>query len=304
VVEPSETTPVGSAAGSARRRLRRRGSAGATASGCDDARWHEIVSLWLIKRRARASVRIRTLLRPGAWFTSVAVVVYGLSELAKTENWPHATTWNPGTFWTVLLIASGLIGVAGYFLVTVGYARALRRSTQQVEFGAICRDVAGLVAKETTIPYDKVGVHVWTVRGLRGMRYLDRRAQFLPQRRPQSSITWCKGKGAMGICWASDKPILADVETLETRGGSASEFCALARSERFGLSWEEFCATKHYRAILAMPLRLGPPGARRVAGVISVDLQVDGKAEELNTLLMTQQFSYVLSVCEDVLERG
>jgi hypothetical protein len=149
---------------------------------------------------------------------------------------------------------------------------------------------------------DKVGVHVWTVKGLKGFRYLVRRTTFVikPRRRTAHHVIWCKGKGAVGIAWAEDDGILANVENLEARAPTEAAFCAIDSRERFGLDWREFKRSKHYRAVLAVPLTT----RGRVKGCLSVDLQVDGRAEDLERLAADDQFNNVLRVCEAVLESG
>jgi hypothetical protein len=161
--------------------------------------------------------------------------------------------------------------------------------------------MATLLVKRLVVQHDEIGVHIWTVRGWIGIRTLERRAQFVVRRRRTSPIVWRKGKGAIGICWARNTPILANVQQLEERAPSETEFCALPREERFGLTWAEFTETRHYRAVLAVPLRVGPAGAPRLRGVISVDVLVDDNAGRLDTLLRTSEFVDILSVCEDVL---
>jgi hypothetical protein len=294
-------SPAPGSASGAPGRFWSRKDPGARPQGCNDLRWHERVSIWLIRCRSRASSAIRRLLRPGAWATTAVVAGYGAAQLAKSENWPRESVWAAGTPWNFLLVGLGVAALIGYGLVTIGYARALRKADQDKELYKICRAVVPLLESQTTILHGKVGVHVWTVRGPRGLRHLERRAQFIPQERRTTSITWRKGKGAMGQCWDTDSPVVADVEALEALASDEAAFCQLPRAVRFGLTWQEFAESKHYRAILAIPLRTGPSGAHRFRGCLSVDVQENGKAAELDALVQSNQFSYVLSICESVL---
>lgn len=158
-----------------------------------------------------------------------------------------------------------------------------------------------MALRHTSIPFDKLGVHVWVVRGFKGGRYLEKRATFVPEARRPTPITWRKRKGAIGLCWEKNRPLVADVHALEQLAAKKSEFCALPADTRFGLSWEEFENARHYRAVLAIPLRVPRLARFPVRGVACVDVRVDGKAHELDTLSERDDFSAVLSVCEAVL---
>jgi len=202
------------------------------------------------------------------------------------------------------LVALSSCSVVAYLLVILGYGRALKKSDQNTKLAAACKDVATLLVERTSLDFADVGVHVWTLRGPKGFRHLERRAQFVLKRRRQSSVTWRKGKGAMGLCWKRNASVIADVEEMERQHPTKASFCRQRRDDRLGLTWEELQEARHYRAILAIPLRTGPAAARRFRGVLSVDVQVDGRTSELRTLLAENQFSNVLSVCEDVLGKS
>ena len=123
-------------------------------------------------------------------------------------------------------------------------------------------------------------MHVWSVRGLPGIRRLERRATFIPQDRPSSAITWRKGKGVLGQVWVRDDWILADLEPLAS-ASTEREFYEIPREHRFLFTWQEARATARYKAILAWPLHGGAENARRVIGCLSVDAQASGGATEL-----------------------
>jgi hypothetical protein len=259
---------------------------------CDDLAWHERVSIRGIRMRSRTAVWLGSFLRPGAWLAAIVVAGSGIAQLLRAQEFPKASTWKPGTAGSMTLVGLGVGAILAYLLVTLGYGRALKKSRQNALLNAVCKDAAALVVARTGLTYDVIGVHVWTIRGPFGFRHLERRAQFVLKRRRASPVTWRKGKGAMGICWKRNSAVVADVEELEGRCPAKAEFCALPRDGRWGLTWEEFRETRHYRAILSIPLRGGPQGAPRLRGVLSVDAQTDGHAQELRLL------------CEDVLGRG
>jgi hypothetical protein len=145
----------------------------------------------------------------------------------------------------------------------------------------------------------KVGVHVWAVKGLKGFQYLDRRATFIIENRRPTQVLWRKGVGAIGLAWAEDEPIVASVEHLQQRGSSERLFLQVPRRDRFGFDWRDFKRSRQYRSILAVPLR----GGGKVRGCLSVDIQVDGQADRLDTLMQDDKFNAVLVVCEAVLAK-
>lgn len=203
-----------------------------------------------------------------------------------------------------MLIGAAVIAALGGILVTLGYASLVRRSSADAELADLCKSVWVIAQRHTTIPFDKIGVHVWAVRGVLGARYLDRRASFIPEARRSTPITWRKAKGAIGLAWAEDSTLVADVERLEEEAPTEAMFNALEPSERYGLSWHEYREARQYRAILAVPLRQARWGRFRVRGCLSVDLRLDGRANELDNLAARDDFGAVLSVCEAILVRG
>src|SRR5437016_3209894 len=98
--------------------------------------------------------------------------------------------------------------------------------TQPLPRGKVRRDATRL-----RIAMAKVGVHVWALKGLKGFRYLDRRATFILEPRRPTQVIWRKGKGAIGIAWNDDEPIIANVENLRKRGTSQRLFCEIPRRD-------------------------------------------------------------------------
>ncbi|HKF13796.1 MAG TPA: hypothetical protein VKB13_01045 [Gaiellaceae bacterium] len=192
-----------------------------------------------------------------------------------------------------------MLALVGGSLVLIGFGRVVTKQQQNVELDEACRGLWAFVVDVLGLEMRAVGVHVWSVKGLKGSRYLDRRSTFVIEPRRETQVIWRKAKGAIGVAWDEDEPKIANVEHLVERGPDETQFCAIPRAERFGLSWREFRRSRHYRAILATPLR----ARGRVRGVLSVDIQVDGQADKLDTLSQDPQFNNVLTVCEAVLGR-
>lgn len=256
-----------------------------------------------VRGAVRASDAAAGLLRPGSLVILAAATAFAVGTLMKESEFPSASFWAPGEPAGLALLASGALTYAGYLLVLVGYRRTLGRSDEEAQLYRTCRDIAALVERETGLERDSVAVHVWTVRGLPGVRRLERRATFVPGDRQPTAIVWRKNKGVIGRCWANDEWILADLERLRAAASTPEGLAALDPAERFDFSWPEFRATEHYRAVLAWPLHGGPAAAPRVVGCLSIDVQQAGGAAELDRLRISHNaiLSHHRAVCEAVL---
>jgi hypothetical protein len=272
------------------------------AKDCDVLTSREKISLWGIRFRQWLTRVIRRFLRPGSAAVAVIAAVYAVCEVLREEEVPSQSAWKAPHPLGWLLAISGGFALLGTMALFLGFDRVLRRTSQDDDLHQACKGIWLLAVEELGLPMDKIGVHVWGVRGLKGFKYLHRRATFvIKPRRRSGQVIWRKGKGAIGIAWAEDDGIIANVENLAARGTSQRLFCEIPRRERFGLGWREFARLRHYRAILAVPLR---DARGKVRGCLSVDIQVDGKADDLDTLANNEEFVDVLRVCEAVLDRG
>jgi hypothetical protein len=265
----------------------------------------ERVNEFLIRRVVNAKARLTRLLKPGSVVVLVAVTLTGAGAVLKEVDVPSESFWKAKQPAGIALAVVAALSYLGYCLVVVGYRRSLKRSDQDTRLYTTCRDVAGLVERETTLDRDSIGVHVWTIRGFPGLRRLERRATFVLVDRTQTAITWRKGKGVLGQCWERDDWILADLERMAS-AKTEQEFYAIPRADRFFFTWHEASATQHYKAALAWPLHGGPENARRVVGCLSLDVQVDGAVDELDKVWTTKrpELDAHRAVCEAILEKG
>jgi hypothetical protein len=257
----------------------------------------EKISMAGIRARIWLMKRIRRLLRPGSIVVGTIAAAYGVGALLKEEGLPSKEAWMGQHPLGVLLAVVGVLAIVGTLLVFVGYDRALRKADQNDELALACRGIWHLAVEHLGIDMTKVGVHVWAVKGVRGFKCLERRATFVLEARRSSNVVWRKGVGAVGLAWADDEPLVANVEHLAATATSERLFSEIPRRNRFGLSWREYRRSRHYRSILAIPLRRHT----RVLGCLSVDVKLDGYADMLDTLSRQDQFNNVLAVCEAVL---
>jgi hypothetical protein len=271
----------------------------------DDRRLRERANEFLIRRVVNTKERAGRLLKPGSVAVLIIVTITGIGVVLREAGLPKASWWNSESIPTYILAVLAALTYVGYCLVVIGYVRTLKRRDQNARLYTACRDVATLVHGETDIERENIGVHVWTVEGLPGIRRLERRATFLPLNRPPSPITWRKGKGVLGQVWQRDEWILADLEAMAA-ARTETEFYAIPRENRFFFNWHDAKATRHYKAALVWPLHGGPENAPRVVGCLSVDVQEDGAVEALDVLWETchVDLNAHIALCEEILRRG
>jgi hypothetical protein len=268
----------------------------------DDRHVTDRIGEFLIRGIVNTKALVSRLMRPGSVVAFVLVTVTGAAAALKEAGLPNDGYWRahgPATYALGVLAALSYIA---YCFVVLGFGRILRHSDQNARLYAACRDVATLVESATSLARNDIGVHVWTIRGVKGLRRLERRATFVPVERTQTSITWRKGMGVLGQCWVRDEWILADLER-SANATTEREFYAIPRNDRFLFSWQEAKATRHYKAVLTWPLHGGPQNARRVVGVLSVDAQATGAVAALDSAWTTRRgdFDAHLAVCEAIL---
>jgi len=255
----------------------------------------------------RAAVKVKswlsTLLRPGAFVIFVAASLFAAGALMKEAEFPRKGVWDSGSPALYAVVGFGLVTYLGYVLVIWGYRGSLRSKDEEGQLYRACRDIASLVERLTSLHRDNIAVHVWAVRGVRGVKRLERRATFVPGDRPSTAIVWRKGKGAIGQCWARDEWVRADLEELQALAPTEQDFYALPREERFFLTWPELRSTEHYKAILAWPLHGGPEAAPGVVGCLSIDVQETGAAVQLDHFRQNHRavFADHIALCEAVL---
>jgi hypothetical protein len=217
---------------------------------------------------------------PGAFITLVVVWGYfSVSQLANADAF-SAPWWKLPRAGGIILLILGITSSLAYSLVVYGYARTLKADTHKEDLYWACSALTHYIAANTTIAHESIGVHAWKPKGLFGVRRLVRIQSYRTARRPPTSITWTKGKGALGRCWAEGQTKLVNLEPIHKKAKTKQDFCEkLDSEERWGFSWSDFQTTQTYAAILATPIMKN--GFR---GCLSVDVRKPGHARELQRL--------------------
>jgi hypothetical protein len=121
----------------------------------------------------------------------------------------------------LILVCSGIATAIFGALVLWGYGRTLKRNEQDENLLNACKGAWHLAVRALAIPadeLDRIGVHVWSVRGFKGARFLERRAKFTLQPRRETKVLWRRGIGAIGVAWDRDE---AKSRTSKTLNSSA-----------------------------------------------------------------------------------
>jgi len=274
-------------------------------SRCGDEPMHESLQeafvgwiCWLVARYQR-------LRRPGATITVVVVAAFGLVQVAKASDLPRESFWAHGHVGQWIYVALAAATTVLSLLVVLGYRARLKGQQERSRLEAAARGIVQVVEKNKNLSHDEIGVNIWVVHGrIKGLKRLERRAMVVASEREASPVTWVKGKGAIGRCWADDEPIFANLEELADRCPTREEWCKVPREQRFRFTWQEFEATRQYKAVLAVPLKAQVYGRWRVRGVLAIDVLAAGKGDEIKGIQHVGEFSGIKSTCQSVLSRG
>lgn len=258
-----------------------------------------LVSLWALGSRYWGE-----LLRPGAFIAGIVVTLAGIGSYMQAQLIPKESTWEVGAPARTVLAVVGILATFSTFLVIRGYMRRLRKGTEQEQFSEACRTIFNLIQKETGIPPENLGAHVWTVTGFPGGKHLVNRATFRTNRRPLAPIRWTKGKGAIGRCWASGIESIDDLSHYRTAFTDRAGFEALSEEDRLGMQWEDYAKTRDFTAIWTAPIFRGPEAKKRFGGCVSVDVCEQPNAAKLLDQVSRQEkvaLEEILAVCHTVL---
>jgi phosphate/sulfate permease len=266
-------------------------------SNCDDPTPGERISLALIPVGCAVMEFLRWLRRPASAVTALLVAAVGAMGTAKEYDWPHESWWKPGQPALVIFVILSLLAGLGVAFIIVGFFRLLSRETRRRQFQAAAHSFVRCVEKQTSLQHHEIGVNIWLIKGVKGFRRLVREAIAVAEPRPETPITWTKGKGIIGHAWRRNKSVFANLDTVRALFNEET-WCALRRDQRFRLSWDEFNETWRYHAVLAVPLRRHRFGVHRIRGILAIDAVVTEKGKELDGIQRTPDFNVIMGICQ------
>jgi hypothetical protein len=260
----------------------------------------------------------RRLVEPGAWLFVIAatllVVLLGLQTANIPDHWWGQQDKHK-TLDYVVAVAGALGGVLSAVLAAA-YARLRHARYVDRRLEELAKSIARQVRDMARISTDHISVHIWQVRDPRvwgiphwvpkrpHARHLSRRAAFITERREHESFAFMKGVGVIGRCWERRREIVEDLShVLAVADDAKTYYDTLNYRQRYRLSYAALWNTRHFWAIWAYPLFLGPPGARPFGGVVSVDIQCPGHADALRKVAdnRTQELDSLLADCAALL---
>lgn len=256
----------------------------------------------LIVISTRATKLWRALLRPGTVLAGFVILSSSVGTILRSQDVPSLKFWQRGDLPSVTVTVLSVFSMFFTFLIVIGYRRSLQDNTDAADFFAACRSVWNVIRDETSIENKDLGVHIWTVTGFPGGRYMVNRATFKTTRHEPGPVRWTKGKGAIGKCWETGLQSLEDLDPLSHLTDPA--FSELPPRERFGMTWQEYQQTREYRAIWVTPIFKGPAGNRTFGGCLSVDVTNHAQAAgELDRATQSRKHELddILAFCNSIL---
>jgi hypothetical protein len=130
-------------------------------------------------------------------------------------------------------------------------------------------------SKKLSLDPAPIGLHAFIIQRTKGpprYYYLERVAKLrLAHMPPSSGITWTRGKGVIGRCWAEQRIVAVPTGKLYAKvtAQSAVEWDKLPNEIRLNLTYPEFCQIRHkYSGVIAIPIF---DQAKRVRGCVALD---------------------------------
>lgn len=220
----------------------------------------------------------------------VAVLTGAAAALQEGEV-PSRSFWEDGWPHLAITVVSVLSLLLSAVLVEEYRRLRLRRDSDN-RLHDLARSVARNVAESLPIDIDDISVHVWRVRSVRKMlpfrprlAYLERQAAFIPERREHEEFAWLLGRGVVGRCWQRRREVIVDLdEEIYAHATDAATFYSLSYENRLRMTFAQVRNTRHFKAVWAYPLFVGPVAAPSFAGCVSVDVRISGRAAALRYL--------------------
>jgi hypothetical protein len=169
----------------------------------------------------------------------------------------------------------------------LGAANKRLRDLQAID--GVCHTLLMAVANRTSLAHETLSVHVWTVGG-DGQR-LHRLITFQIHSGQRSDVTWTRGKGAIGRCWAESADIVVDLDRL--KGLNRTDFNAEEEPVRLHMEWDEFRRASRYSSIWATPLK---DGNGQFFGCVSVDSDAPGSAAQMKSIVDDKEIQGLIEV--------
>jgi hypothetical protein len=124
------------------------------------------------------------------------------------------------------------------------------------------------------------------------------------ERREHEAIAFMEGVGVVGRCWARKREVVEDLSPILAAATDAKSYYeSFGYEQRYRLSFDQLWNTRHFWAIWAYPIFLGPPGGKSFGGCVSVDVRCPGKAGRLRIVAdnRSQELHSLLADCAALL---
>lgn len=271
-----------------------------------------------LRRWAARSDFRRRALRPGAVvFAAVAAVDaagLGLQAADVPDDWWGEEGENTSLDYIVALVAA--LGILAAAVLAESYRRLLVDRVVDRRLEELARSIAREVRNLSGVSTDIISVHIWELIDPRvyliprwlprrpHARHLARRAAFVPERREHESIAFMEGFGVVGRCWQRKREVVEDLSViLENAPDATSYYARFGYEQRYRLNYANLWNTRHFWAIWAYPIFVGPPAGKDFGGCVSVDFQCPDHADKLRSVAdnRSQELDSLLADCAALL---
>lgn len=156
----------------------------------------------------------------------------------------------------VAVVVTGVSGGLKPIADSVREPRGERRQLYERRVDEILAAAFVKIVRLSGLEFTAIGMHAFLVDGWRHQTLRRAGHLRLVRRAVPSEIRWTKGKGVIGVCWATNKLTAIDIHQIRERALSASaeEWDAQPAEGRLGMTRAEYERSHTSGAIMAVPI--------------------------------------------------
>lgn len=230
------------------------------------------------------------------WAVILLPVVSGVALFAVNAariDWPTSEFWDgrePWIIWSVGLAAS--LPFVQTLISELGERRRRQELEREQDVRALLVPSLIVVVNDCGLKWDTTGIQAFRVTGWWFRKRQVRMAKIRLASIPSSGVQWTEGKGVIGRCWKTRRPICVDLTgDFATLPTDIVQWYGLERSRTFGLTLEDYRAlgTK-YGTVAAVPII---DGNDKYIGCVTLDtptgvqMTEQQRAKALASLMVT-----------------
>lgn len=219
----------------------------------------------------------------------------------QAGQWDNAPT---GLLWACIVVP-GAVAVVEQARLAIGERRSFKDGERREAIDRALTDALLEISEITAYSYRDLGLTAWSVKSTIAGRVLHREYRRRLTDRPQASkITWTKGKGIIGLCWAHEKEQHKDLREACTKypdGVTGGRWAQVSPHLKQGMNLSEFNKMiGKYDEVLAVPIT-GRDGT--FLGCVAVDVLARANGAEALSRLDSRDVKDIAYTTASVLAR-